>query len=74
MVELGYTDMFADMFDAIDAGPEPVETFYDGYVVNAVIDAVLPVGREPAVGAGRHRMARRHDAADRQARAPPRTG
>jgi hypothetical protein len=31
--------MFADMFDAMDAGREPMETFYDGYVVNAVMDA-----------------------------------
>ena len=37
--ELGYTDMFTDMFTAIDEGREPMETFYDGYVVNAVIDA-----------------------------------
>ncbi len=37
--ELGYTDMFTDMFDAMDEGRDPVETFYDGYVVNAVIDA-----------------------------------
>jgi predicted dehydrogenase len=37
--ELGYVDMFADMFDALDAGREPRETFYDGYVVNAVMDA-----------------------------------
>jgi len=37
--ELGYVDMFADMFDAMDAGHEPMETFYDGYVVNAVVDA-----------------------------------
>ena len=37
--ELGYTDMFTDMFDAMDGGREPRETFYDGYVVNAVIDA-----------------------------------
>ena len=40
VVELGYVDMFADMFDAIDSGSEPRETFYDGYVVNGVIDAV----------------------------------
>ena len=39
VAELGYVDMFTDMFDAIDHGREPVETFYDGYVVNAVIDA-----------------------------------
>ncbi len=37
--ELGYVDMFTDMFDSLDAGREPRETFYDGYVVNAVIDA-----------------------------------
>jgi predicted dehydrogenase len=40
VAELGYVDMFTDMFDAIDAGREPRETFYDGYVVNAVMDAV----------------------------------
>ncbi|GAA4563031.1 Gfo/Idh/MocA family protein [Planotetraspora kaengkrachanensis] len=37
--ELGYVDMFADMFDALDAGRQPAETFYDGYVVNAIMDA-----------------------------------
>ena len=37
--ELGYTDMFTDMFDAMDAGREPMETLYDGYVVNAIMDA-----------------------------------
>jgi predicted dehydrogenase len=37
--ELGYVDMFADMFDALDGGHAPAETFYDGYVVNAVMDA-----------------------------------
>jgi predicted dehydrogenase len=37
--ELGYVDMFTDMFDAMDEGTEPRETFYDGYVVNAVMDA-----------------------------------
>ena len=36
---LGYTDMFADMFDAIDAKTHPMEDFYDGYVVNAIVDA-----------------------------------
>jgi predicted dehydrogenase len=39
VVELGYVDMFADMFEAMDDGREPMETFYDGYVVNAVMDA-----------------------------------
>jgi predicted dehydrogenase len=37
--ELGYAHMFTDMFDALDQGIEPRETFYDGYVVNAVMDA-----------------------------------
>jgi len=36
---LGYNDMFTDMLDAIDEGRTPRETFYDGYVVNAIIDA-----------------------------------
>jgi len=31
--------MFMDMFNAIEAGKAPKETFYDGYVVNAVLDA-----------------------------------
>ena len=39
VAELGYIDMFADMFDAIDEGRPPQETFYDGYVVNAIMDA-----------------------------------
>jgi len=37
--ELGYVDMFNDMFDALDAGRPPMETFFDGYVVNALVDA-----------------------------------
>lgn len=37
--ELGYTHMFAEMFEAMDKGENPMETFYDGYVVNAIIDA-----------------------------------
>ncbi|MCU0407652.1 MAG: Gfo/Idh/MocA family oxidoreductase [Bacteroidales bacterium] len=36
---LGYNDMFADMFDSIEQKKLPFETFYDGYVVNAIIDA-----------------------------------
>lgn len=39
VAELGYRDMFLDMFNAIDENREPMETFYDGYVVNAIIDA-----------------------------------
>jgi len=37
--ELGYNHMFTDMFDAIDKKTEPSETFYDGYIVNAILDA-----------------------------------
>src|SRR5206468_10949753 len=37
--ELGYVDMFSDMFRAMETGTSPRETFYDGYVVNAVMDA-----------------------------------
>jgi len=39
VVALGYVDMFRDMFRAIDTGTAPMETFYDGYIVNAIIDA-----------------------------------
>jgi len=37
--ELGYVDMFTDMFNAMDDGQQPQETFYDGYVVNSIMDA-----------------------------------
>ena len=36
--ELGYTEMFKDMFNCMDSKQTPMETFYDGYVVNAMID------------------------------------
>ncbi len=36
---LGYNHMFLDMFKAFEEGTSPMETFYDGYVVNAIIDA-----------------------------------
>lgn len=36
---LGYVDMFADVLGAIENGTDPAETFYDGYVVNAIMDA-----------------------------------
>lgn len=38
---LGLRDMFADMLNALERGAAPVETFYDGYVVNAIMDAAL---------------------------------
>jgi len=37
--ELGYNHMFTDMFNAMESGKAVRETFYDGYVVNAVLDA-----------------------------------
>lgn len=37
--ELGYSHMFTDMFQSIEKGKQPAETFYDGYIVNAIIDA-----------------------------------
>ncbi len=37
--ELGYNHMFMDMFNALEQGNKPKETFYDGYVVNSVLDA-----------------------------------
>ncbi len=43
--ELGYNHMFADMFNALDKGTVPSETFYDGYIVNAVMDAAYASAR-----------------------------
>ena len=43
--ELGYTDMFTNMFAVMDAGHAPRETFLDGYVVNAVTDACYASAR-----------------------------
>lgn len=36
---LGYTHMFTDMFDAMDENRKPMEDFYDGYIVNEIMDA-----------------------------------
>ncbi|MBI1296104.1 gfo/Idh/MocA family oxidoreductase [bacterium] len=36
---LGYTAMFTDMLDSLDQGKQPMESFYDGYIVNAIMDA-----------------------------------
>lgn len=38
---LGYSPMFADMLDAMDNGKKPIEDFYDGCVVNAIMDAAF---------------------------------
>ena len=62
--ELGYVDMFSDMFRAIERARAPQETFYDGYVVNAIMDAATarrrrtPGSRSSSSGAA-------DDAADR---------
>jgi hypothetical protein len=39
VVEMGYTDMFTDMFNAFENKTVPHETFYDGYIVNEIMDA-----------------------------------
>ena len=36
---LGYEAMFSDMLESFEGKRAPVETFYDGYVVNAIMDA-----------------------------------
>lgn len=36
---LGYPHMFTDMLDALENKRQPRETFYDGYIVNAIMDA-----------------------------------
>jgi len=39
VAELGNVEMFNDMLNALEQGTQPTETFYDGYVVNAIMDA-----------------------------------
>ncbi|MGC4034876.1 MAG: Gfo/Idh/MocA family oxidoreductase [Chitinophagaceae bacterium] len=46
--DLGYNHMFTDMFNAMEKGTEPRETFYDGYVVNAIIDAAYKSAKTKA--------------------------
>lgn len=36
---LGYPNMFTDMIDSYELKKQPMETFYDGYIVNAIMDA-----------------------------------
>ena len=38
-VALGYVDMFADVLTSLENQQAPMEDFYDGYVVNAIIDS-----------------------------------
>lgn len=37
--DLGYNHMFTDMFNALDNDRSPKESFYDGYIINAIMDA-----------------------------------
>jgi predicted dehydrogenase len=39
VASLGYAEMFTDALNAMDENHPPQETFYDGYVVNAIMDA-----------------------------------
>jgi hypothetical protein len=39
LAELGYYNMFTDMFNSFENKSEPLETFYDGYVVNEIMDS-----------------------------------
>lgn len=41
---LGYVEMFNDMFDSMEESKEPTETFYDGYIVNCILDALYKSG------------------------------
>lgn len=40
--------MFTDMFSSFEEGREPSETFYDGYVVNAILDAAYASAKSRA--------------------------
>lgn len=37
--ELGYNHMFMDMLGSLEQDKQPAETFYDGYIVNCILDA-----------------------------------
>lgn len=39
VTELGYNHMFTDMFRSYEEKKAPLENFYDGYVVNEIMDA-----------------------------------
>ncbi len=43
--ELGYNHMFMDMFNSMETNAAPRETFYDGYVVNSILDAAYKSAR-----------------------------
>ncbi|MCX8473980.1 MAG: Gfo/Idh/MocA family oxidoreductase [Sediminibacterium sp.] len=37
--DLGYNHMFKDMFESFEQHKQPIETFYDGYIVNEILEA-----------------------------------
>ena len=39
LIDFGYNHMFTEVFNAFEQGKAPKETFYDGYIVNSVLDA-----------------------------------
>jgi predicted dehydrogenase len=39
VMEVRYIAMFSDMFHALENQIQPMETFYDGYIVNTIMDA-----------------------------------
>ncbi len=39
--DLGYPNMFTDMFTVIEEKRDPLESFYDGYIVNTILDAAF---------------------------------
>ena len=48
---LGYVDMFAEILTDIEEQREPMETFYDGLIVNCVMDAAYPIDHLQEMGA-----------------------
>ena len=68
--ELGYVEMFTDMFDAMDAGARAERDVLRRLRRQRGDGHVLPLGGEPALGAGRARLAARPDPAHRQGGAP----
>src|SRR5579872_5955622 len=45
MNDFGYNHMFTDVFRSFEQGKAPKETFYDGYVVNAILDSAYRSAR-----------------------------
>ena len=65
--ELGYVDMFSDMFNALDGGGDAARDALRRLRRERRHGRLLPVGEEPRLGAGRAvRVAGRRDAADRE--------